>query len=77
MENNIHPQQPKRVSNSPSSSMWTLSYRLQGLTYGLIAVALYCYFYLGAWPKYLLIAAAILGYFLGWIVGKFTYRSGK
>jgi hypothetical protein len=73
MENNTNNQAPPKNS----SSMWTLSYRLQGLTLGLIAALVYCYFYLGFWHKYLIIAAGIAGYFLGWVAGKFTYRSGR
>lgn len=52
---------------------WTLSYRLKGLAIGLIAAGIFCYTYLHYWEKWLLLGAAILGYFLGWLVGHFTY----
>lgn len=71
MENNTNYQPPKQASRS----MWTLSYRLQGLALGLVVILLYCYFHLGYWHKYLIIAGGIAGYFLGWLVGRFTYRS--
>ena len=73
MENNTNYQPPKQASRS----MWTLSYRLRGLALGLVLAALYCYFYLEYWHKYLIIAASIMGYFLGWLVGRFTYLSGS
>jgi hypothetical protein len=66
--------QPTKNSNQPSRSMWTLSYRLKGLTICLALAAIYCYFFLHYWHKSLLIAAIIFGYFLGWAVGNFTYR---
>lgn len=60
--------------NKPSTSMWTLSYRLHGVTIALALAALYCYFYLHYWHKSLLIASIIFGYFVGWVVGYYTYR---
>ena len=67
--NNLTPPPTK-----PSRSLWTLSYRLQGLTICLALAAAFCYFYLGAWNKYLLIGAAVVGYLIGWLIGGFTYR---
>ena len=40
--NNLTPPPTK-----PSRSLWTLSYRLQGLTICLALAAAFCYFYLG------------------------------
>jgi len=57
----------------PEKSMWTLSYRLKGMAFGLIAMVVYCYIYVGYYSAKLLIAAGILGYFLGWVVGNFSY----
>lgn len=71
MDNYIKPQSDK---NKPSSSMWTLSYRLHGITIALGLAVIYCYFYLHYWHKPLLIASVIFGYFVGWVIGKFTYR---
>ncbi len=64
-------QQPQK--EDAGVTMWTLSYRLKGITFGLAAAGLYCYFYLGTWPKELLIASAVAGYFLGWVIGRFYY----
>jgi hypothetical protein len=65
-----------KATNQPrkSSSNWLMSYRIQGLALGLAAAGLYCYFYLGYWSKFFLIACGILGYFLGSVVGYFMCR---
>ena len=60
--------------NNSSRSMWTLSWRLKGLSLGMALAALYCYFYLQIWDKWLLLAGMVGGYFLGWIAGLFSYR---
>ena len=54
-------------------SQWTLSYRIQGLTFGLAVAGVYAYFYLGYLSYYVLIIPPIFGYFLGWLVGNFLY----
>jgi len=59
--------------NDQDKSMWTLSYRLKGIAFGLMAFAAYCYIYLGYYPIKYFIAAGILGYFLGWVAGSFFY----
>ncbi|PWB38557.1 MAG: hypothetical protein C3F02_03185 [Parcubacteria group bacterium] len=76
----IKPKKPrlqKSVSPDNAISRWTLSYRLQGLTLGLAAAMIYHYLYLSAWSYQLLIGAAILGYFLGWPVGRFFIPKSK
>jgi hypothetical protein len=52
---------------------WTLSYRLRGMSIGLIGVGIYNYFYWPDWEIKFLIAGGVLGWFLGWIAGHFTY----
>ncbi len=54
--------------------MWTLYYRLHGLTIALAIAAAYCYFYLQTWNVKLLIASIIFGYFVGWAIGSWTYK---
>ncbi len=61
-------------ANKPSHSMWTLSYRLHGVTIALAISAAFCYFYLHFWHYQLLIAAVIFGYFVGWAIGHWTYK---
>lgn len=65
---------PTMIKPKRSRSMWSLYYRLHGLTIALAAVAAFCYFYLHYWHTQLLIAGAIFGYFLGWVVGSWTYK---
>lgn len=60
------------IDNS-KKRMFTLSYRINGLTLGLIAAGIYCYYFLGYWSIYVLIIAPVLGYFIGWFVGMFSY----
>jgi len=73
MNQPIIPPQSDRNKEAVKRSMWTLSYRLQGMTIGLIVSAIYCYVFLHAWSKTLIIASGILGYALGWAVGYFMY----
>lgn len=63
----------QQIPEKQSISMWTLSYRLKGMTLGLIVALGYCYFYLDYWSYKIIILAGILGYMLGWIVGRFFY----
>ncbi|MBT6691156.1 hypothetical protein HOB10_02410 [Candidatus Parcubacteria bacterium] len=65
---------PATTSGNADKSNWTMSYRLQGMAIGLIAVAIYCYTYLQYWPKTLIISAGIFGYFAGWVVGSWAYK---
>lgn len=58
----------------PGRSMWTLSWRIKGLSFGFLAGVAYCYFYLLEWNKWYLLAGLVAGWFLGWIIGLFTYR---
>lgn len=64
----------KQQNNKNSRSMWTLYYRLHGLTIALAIAAAYCYFYLQTWNVKLLIASIIFGYFVGWAIGSWTYK---
>lgn len=74
--NKPKPQLPLyQKSPDTQKSMWTLSYRLKGLAFGLIAMAVYCYIYVGYYPAKYFIAAGILGYFLGWVAGSFFYTN--
>jgi len=57
------------MSKQQAIKLSTLPFRLQGMGYGLAAAGLYCYFFLHSWSEYLLLAATILGYFMGWLVG--------
>ena len=57
-----------------SRSLWTLSWRIKGLSFGLLAAAVFCYFYLQNWDKWILLLGLAAGYFLGWLVGLFTYQ---
>lgn len=54
---------------------WILSYRVQGLAIGLAAAGFYCYFILGYWSKFLLVACGIFGYLIGNVVGYFLHRN--
>ena len=72
MQNNRS--QLKTESKKPSRSMWTLSYRLHGVTIALAIAAAFCYFYLHSWHYQLLIASLIFGYFVGWAIGNWTYK---
>jgi len=72
----IKPQRPLPAASSSQDggmSSWTLSYRLKGMTLALALAGFYNYFYLPAWNFKLLIASLILGYSLGWLVGRFYY----
>ena len=61
------------VTGDGEQKSWTLSYRLKGLALGLIAVGVYNYLFWPEWEIKFLIAGGVLGYFLGWIAGYFTY----
>ena len=73
---------PKAVSpTGPSEeykiSMFTLSFRIKGMALGLALAIVYCIFFLHDWSVKYLLAGPILGYILGWLAGRFFYRSGK
>tara|TARA_B100001964_G_C13812301_1_gene413592 strand:- start:243 stop:512 length:270 start_codon:yes stop_codon:yes gene_type:complete len=67
----------KEIKNIPKINSdrrkWTLSYRLNGLTFGLALAGIYTYYFLEYWSNYILIITPILGYFLGYLVGNFLY----
>ncbi|MCB9802402.1 hypothetical protein H6761_00075 [Candidatus Nomurabacteria bacterium] len=70
-------QENKQINQNNSHSgrsMWTLSWRIKGLTLGLLLGFAYCYFYLLEWNKWYILAGAVAGWFLGWLVGLFTYH---
>ncbi|PIR07143.1 MAG: hypothetical protein COV55_01790 [Candidatus Komeilibacteria bacterium CG11_big_fil_rev_8_21_14_0_20_36_20] len=69
----IIPQQPKNYKKDSQRNNWTLSYRIKGLTIGLLGAIFYCYFYAHDWSKLAIISAGVVGYFLGWVVGIFFY----
>ncbi len=64
---------PNSSTKDSGIANWTLSYRLKGLTFALAVAGIYNYFYLPDWNYQLLIASMILGYFLGWLAGRFYY----
>jgi|SaaInlStandDraft_5_1057022.scaffolds.fasta_scaffold84172_2 hypothetical protein len=68
----VKPLNATPVSDSKLAS-WTLSYRLRGMSIAMIGVGIYNYLFWPEWEIKFLIAGAILGYFLGWIIGHFTY----
>ncbi len=57
-----------------SRSMWTLSYRLKGLSFAFLGAIIFSQFYLGYYSKFLLITTALAGYLAGWLWGSFTYQ---
>ena len=63
----------KRPFSHSKRQQYTLSYRLQGLTFGLAFAAIYSHFYLGYWSHYVLIITPLFGYFLGYLAGNFLY----
>jgi len=65
----------KKSTNIDSSEkrMFTLSYRINGLVFGLAAAIIYCYYFIEYWSPYVLIIASIFGYFIGLVVGVFSY----
>lgn len=64
----------QKIPNKDNNlSNWTLSYRLKGLALALALAGIYNYLYLPDWSYRLLIGSVILGYFLGWLVGRFYY----
>lgn len=69
----LRPRPTEKANPDNQVSNWTLSYRLKGMTMALALAGFYNYFYLPAWDFKLLIASLILGYFLGWLVGRFYY----
>jgi hypothetical protein len=71
-------QPPIKPLNTPATGdgeqrSWTLSYRLKGMAIGLIGVGIYSYLYRPELEAKFLIAGGVLGYFLGWVTGYFTY----
>lgn len=63
----------ERAKEDAAKSSWTLSYRIKGLTAGLIAAFAYNNFYPGEYDVQIIIGFSILGIFLGWLVGSFFY----
>lgn len=57
-----------------SHRMWTLSYRLKGLSFAILGAIIFSQFYLGYYSKFLLISAGLAGYLTGWLWGSFTYQ---
>ncbi|KKP92168.1 MAG: hypothetical protein UR94_C0004G0029 [Parcubacteria group bacterium GW2011_GWA2_36_10] len=57
-----------------SRRMWTLSYRLKGLSFAIVAVIIFSQFYLDYYSKFLFITAGIAGYLVGWLWGTWTYQ---
>lgn len=77
MDNPIEPSYLKKQQSDKAAkerSMWTLSYRLKGLSAGFFLAAVYCYIYESGYPPKFLIAGALLGYFVGWVIGSFFYK---
>lgn len=79
MDNYPNPIEPGYIKNKEQSkkdkerSLWTLSYRLKGLAAGFFLAAVYSYIYEDGYPPKILVAGAILGYFLGWVIGRWFY----
>lgn len=71
MNNPENLSKPKKASRS----MWTLSWRIKGLTFGLLAAVAACYFYFHILDKWILFTGLVAGYFIGWLVGLFTYQA--
>ena len=65
--------QQSKAREEGRKSMWTLSYRIKGMTLGTVLMFGYGYFYLDKVDAKMVIAGGILGYFLGWVVGSFFY----
>lgn len=62
-----------KAKEEAAKSSWTLSYRLKGLTAGVLIMFIYINFYRGENNPKMIVAGGILGYFLGWMVGRFFY----
>ena len=56
-----------------NKSAWTLSYRIKGMTAGALIMFFYIHYYLGQDNPKMIIAGGVLGYFLGWLLGRFFY----
>lgn len=63
----------KKMQEEIAKSSWTLSYRIKGMTAGVIIMILYINFYLGETNVKMVIAGGVLGYFAGWLLGSFFY----
>lgn len=68
---------PSGRSEEYKIGMFTLSYQIKGMALGLALAIAYCYFFLHGWSVKYLVAGPIVGAILGWLVGRFFYRSDK
>lgn len=68
------PEKKTGPSREYKISMWTLSYRIRGMSIGLAVALLYCYFFLHDWSAKYLIAGPLVGFLVGALVGRFFYR---
>ena len=68
------PEKKSGPSREYKISMFTLSYRIKGMSIGLAAAILYRYFFLHAWSAKYLVAGPLLGLLIGALVGRFFYR---
>ncbi|MFA5126763.1 MAG: hypothetical protein WC465_02010 [Patescibacteria group bacterium] len=67
----------KERSEEYKISMFTLPYQIKGLALGLALALVYCYFFLHEWSIKYLIAGPLVFAILGWLTGRFFYRSDK
>ena len=58
-------------------SQFALSYQIKGAMIGLALGMLYCNFYLQYWSEFYLFGGLVLGFTIGWLVGRFFYSSHK
>ena len=64
-------QQPPQIDAAKTG--WTLSWRIKGMALGLAISLIYFHFFTNDYNEKIIIACAILGYFIGWAAGSFMY----
>jgi len=64
----------KPVQYDKKKSMWSLNYALKGMAFGIAVSFGYFYFYQDYYSVKIIVSCTILGYFVGWAVGRFMYR---
>ncbi len=68
---------PVEHSEGYKISFFTLSYRIKGAVIGLLVAFFYCNFYRHDFSEKYILAGAVGGWCIGWVVGRFFYSSNK